>query len=686
MLSALRFRFAVFDEPLGIHQSSALVLPAAQSLKLEEMAVSSPLVVVGSVNADIYVEVERLPVEGETIAARSGQTLPGGKGANQAACAARLSYPTFFCGQVGLDGHANLVKDALASAGVRLDHVNTVDSPTGHAVVMLQPGGKNSIIIVGGANVAWPKLEDGISRLTANAQQLIKRAGAVLLQREIPDAVNLEAAKVAKSAGVPVIMDAGGAEGPIPEELLKHVTVLSPNESELARLTAMPTNSLEKILLAAAKVQEMGVQQVLVKMGETGSVLVSGKEPPIYQPAILAPTVVDTTGAGDTFTASYAVALIERQTPAEALRFAAAAASICVRSKGAMPSMPERKAVLQLLKEHPLTEEKLSPPDEKVSRFLQCRHRDGAAATKIETPNRVDSKPNGFQGQASPNQHMPKVMEGLKIGIVGFGTFGQFLAERICGQGHEVVALSRSDYRDVARRLGVSFHRDVNAFCDEHPDIVIMSASIISTETVLRSLPVERLKPDTLFVDVLSVKGFPKQLFLTILPPQFDVLCTHPMFGPNSGRASWAGLPVVYERVRIGEGARMDRCNRFLDIFSSQGCKMVEMSCGEHDVHAAGSQFITHTVCRILGKMKLESTPMNTKGYEDILRLAETGEADSFDLYYGLFVHNPNAVQELQRLETAVACLKKELFGHIQHTSGEQAFSVAKRVAEVSMC
>lgn len=98
--------------------------------------------------------------------------------------------------QVGLDGHANLVKDALASAGVRLDHVNTVDSPTGHAVVMLQPGGKNSIIIVGGANVAWPKLEDGISRLTANAQQLIKRAGAVLLQREIPDAVNLEAAKV----------------------------------------------------------------------------------------------------------------------------------------------------------------------------------------------------------------------------------------------------------------------------------------------------------------------------------------------------------------------------------------------------------------------------------------------------------------------------------------------------------
>lgn len=103
---------------------------------------------------------------------------------------------------MGDDANAILVKDALESAGVSLDHVNTVDAPTGHAVVMLQPGGKNSIIIVGGANIAWPTLEDGNSRLTANAQRLIKQAGAVLLQREIPDAVNLEAAKVENSGSL----------------------------------------------------------------------------------------------------------------------------------------------------------------------------------------------------------------------------------------------------------------------------------------------------------------------------------------------------------------------------------------------------------------------------------------------------------------------------------------------------
>jgi len=82
------------------------------------------------------------------------------------------------------------------SAGVRLDHMNTVKGPTGHAVVMLQPGGINSIVLVQGANISWPRLEDGIGRLTSTVQQLIRRAGAVLLQREVPDSVNLEAAKV----------------------------------------------------------------------------------------------------------------------------------------------------------------------------------------------------------------------------------------------------------------------------------------------------------------------------------------------------------------------------------------------------------------------------------------------------------------------------------------------------------
>ncbi|XP_024529252.1 uncharacterized protein LOC9631411 [Selaginella moellendorffii] len=314
-----------------------------------ELLLARPLVVVGSANADMYVELDRMPKEGETLAARNGQTLPGGKGANQAACAARLSFPTFFVGQVGKDGNATMLRDALQTSGVRLDYLNTVSGPTGHAIVMLQPNGLNSIVIVGGANTAWKK-RTGSSTIPVQAEETIRKAGALLLQREIPDDVNIEAAKIAREADIPVIMDAGGFDSPIPEELLKYITVLSPNETELARLTSMPTETTQEVVRAANKCLDMGVKQVLVKRGVQGSMLAKADESPILQPAIPAPAVVDTTGAGDTFTAAFTVAILEGKEPAEALRFAAAAASVCVRAKGAIPSMPNRKAVDEVLK------------------------------------------------------------------------------------------------------------------------------------------------------------------------------------------------------------------------------------------------------------------------------------------------------------------------------------------------
>lgn len=92
-----------------------------------------------------------------------------------------------------------LIRDCLSSCGVRLDFLNTVSVSTGHAIVMLQPSGQNSIIIVGGANVSWPRLEDGMGRLSTSAHHQIRRAGAILLQREIPDSVNIEVAKVTYS-------------------------------------------------------------------------------------------------------------------------------------------------------------------------------------------------------------------------------------------------------------------------------------------------------------------------------------------------------------------------------------------------------------------------------------------------------------------------------------------------------
>jgi ribokinase len=326
---------------LALNSSKTQSQPALNSTTSS----SPPLVVVGSANADIYVEIDRLPREGETISAHNGQTLAGGKGANQAVCGGKLSHLTYFVGQIGEDAHGKLIAGALETGGVKIDYLNTVSNvPTGHAVVMLQSDGQNSIIIVGGANMCcWPE------SFSDEDLEIVKKAGIVLLQREIPDFVNLQVAKAARSAGVPVILDAGGVDAAIPAELLKFVDILSPNESELARLTNMPTETFEQITQAVTKCHKLGVKEVLVKLGAKGSALFVEGERPIQQPVILAEKVVDTTGAGDTFTAAFAVSLVQGKNKKECLRFAAAAASLCVRVKGAIPSMPDRKQVLDLL-------------------------------------------------------------------------------------------------------------------------------------------------------------------------------------------------------------------------------------------------------------------------------------------------------------------------------------------------
>lgn len=198
---------------------------------------------------------------------------------------------------------------------------------------------------------------------------------------------------------------------------------------------------------------------------------------------------------------------------------------------------------------------------------------------------------------------------------------------------------------------------------------------------MIKSFPFQRLRRNTLFVDVLSVKEFPRDLFLNYLPAEFDILCTHPMFGPQSGKDSWVGLPFVYDKVRIGDsGFRLGRCEKFLDIFAREGCRMVEMSCAEHDRHAAGSQFVTHTMGRLLEKFRLESSSINTKGYETLLNLVENTAGDSFELYYGLFMYNKNAMEQLERLDMAFEALKKELFGNLHEVCRKQLFGSAEGI------
>lgn len=294
-----------------------------------------------------------------------------------------------------------------------------------------------------------------------------------------------------------------------------------------------------------------------------------------------------------------------------------------------------------------------------------------------------------YQEAAQPNNSKAQINYvdnglRLKVAIVGFGNFGQFLAKTIVRQGHTVLGYSRSDYSEAAKKLGVTFFSDPDDLCEEHPDVILLCTSILSTEKVLKSLPLQRLKRSTLFVDVLSVKEFPRNLFIHNLPPDFDILCTHPMFGPESGKNGWKDLPFVFDKVRVGnEESRVHRCNQFLNIFSQEGCQMVEMSCAKHDWYAAGSQFITHTVGRMLEKLGLQSTPINTKGYQILLDLVENTAGDSFDLYYGLFMYNVNAMEQLERLDLAFESLKKHLFGRLHGVLRKELFEDTEKLQTV---
>ena len=284
-----------------------------------------------------------------------------------------------------------------------------------------------------------------------------------------------------------------------------------------------------------------------------------------------------------------------------------------------------------------------------------------------------------FDFEAKEEQRRRAIMNEKKsqtVGIIGFGNFGQFLAERFVREGHRVIATSRGDYSQTAKMIGVDYFRDIDDFCEEHPEIVVMCTSILSLEKVLGSIPFQRLKRSTLFVDVLSVKEFPRQLMLNKLPEDFDILCTHPMFGPESGKGRWDGLPFVYEKVRIRDHdeRRFERVELFLDFFTGEGCRMVEMSCLEHDRLAASSQFVTHTIGRMLGRLEMRDTTINTKGYESLLTLVENTSNDSFDLFYGLFMYNVNATEELERMELAFDEVKKELFGRMHTAVRQQLF------------
>ncbi|KAE8884193.1 hypothetical protein PF005_g21814 [Phytophthora fragariae] len=316
------------------------------------------VLVIGSVNADIVVEISRLPVRGETLSASkpdTGNFFPGGKGSNQAAAAGKIigaDHPTLsakFAGQFGNDTHGDALKLALQGAGVDTALAGHPDCPSGQAFVFVYPDGDNSIVIVGGANRAWS------DELPTALTDAVKSAAIVLLQCEIPERINALVAKTAAETNVPVMWDTGGDDTPIPADLLPLLTFVCPNETELARLTKREVNSTDDAVATARFLQEQGAKNVLVTLGSDGSVFVpaDGSEL-VHQKCFKVDKVVDTTGAGDCYRGAFAVAFAEGREVQDCMARAAAASALCVQRAGALPSLPSGDEVVAFLKEHGL--------------------------------------------------------------------------------------------------------------------------------------------------------------------------------------------------------------------------------------------------------------------------------------------------------------------------------------------
>jgi len=363
------------------------------------------IVVVGSVNVDLTVKVARPPALEETVTATDPRVsvAVGGKGANQAVAAARLvagSRPVRFVGQFGGDSHASMLEQELVANGVDVSLSGRhPDLPSGTGIVMLSPGGEASSVVVGGANSAWPENDD---ELVSTMVRATRGAAVMLLQREVPDRVNLAAAAAAKAAGVPIVVDAGGVDAPIPAALLEAADYLCPNESELARLTRSPTSTDDEVLIAGLELVARGAKRVLVTLGARGAIVIGATGVLARHDALPVPggEVVDGTAAGDAFRAAVAVAVAEgvdvvRDT--RGLALAAAAGAYAVSVPGAVPSLPTRDGLTDLLPEH----RRLPAPKATIACETDATLRDGECPLRFGSRlNSMKERPDLWRGRA----------------------------------------------------------------------------------------------------------------------------------------------------------------------------------------------------------------------------------------------------------------------------------------------
>ena len=300
------------------------------------------IVIVGSSGTDMIIKLDRIPRPGETLLGGEFHITGGGKGANQAVSAARAGGNVAFVARLGQDEFGEQAIAAFVKERISVDHIyRDRKVSTGVALIFVDKHGENSIGVAPGANGRLSPAD------LKKARKIFTDAGVMVVQLEIPLETVQTAALLAAKSGARVILNPAPARA-LPDELLRHVSILTPNETEAELLTGIKVDSDSAAAKAASILRARGVQTVILTLGARGALVATSDSAQIV-PGFKV-TAVDTTGAGDVFNGALAVALAEGQPLIDAVRFANAAAALSVTRLGAQPSCPSRREIQKLLK------------------------------------------------------------------------------------------------------------------------------------------------------------------------------------------------------------------------------------------------------------------------------------------------------------------------------------------------
>lgn len=295
------------------------------------------IVVVGSSNTDMIIKLDHIPRPGETILGGEFVTAAGGKGANQAVGAARAGGDVSFIARVGRDMFGDKAVAGFTKEGIDAGYIlRDSASPSGVALIFVAKDGENSIAVAGGANTRLSPAD------IRKARKTLTGASVLVMQLETPLDTVQAAADMAARSGVLVILNPAPAR-PLPDKLLRKVSIITPNETEAELLTGIKVKNESAASRAAAKLLERGVGTVILTLGSRGAFVADRNERRLVPGFRVKP--VDTTAAGDVFNGTLAVALAEGKSMLDAVRFANAAAAISVTRFGAQPSAPYRNEI-----------------------------------------------------------------------------------------------------------------------------------------------------------------------------------------------------------------------------------------------------------------------------------------------------------------------------------------------------